>query len=121
MGSFCYSGIPVDTQHNVLEGQFPTNKFITQESTNPSPSGRITGRGRNGGGRREEVSASATASASDTIHGTTHLRRHSEEYLQKLSQSDGAELRQTQLCFDCTTGGLTTWKYDPQVDRIEVA
>ncbi|EXB68725.1 hypothetical protein L484_024745 [Morus notabilis] len=107
-----------------------------QESTNPNFGGRTGGRGHNGGGRGETASASATASASvatsrrkckhtstvwdhfdiieeinnegDTIHGTTHLRRHSEKCLQKLSQSGGPELRQIQLSFDRATGGLTT-------------
>ncbi|EXC16741.1 1,2-dihydroxy-3-keto-5-methylthiopentene dioxygenase 2 [Morus notabilis] len=48
----------------------------------------------------------------NTIHGTTHLRRHSEKCLQK--QGSGADLRQTQLLFDRQTGGLSTWKYDLQ-------
>jgi len=55
----------------------------------------------------------------NTIHGTTHLRRHSEKCLQK--QGGGDQLRQTQLSFDHQTGGLSTWKYDPQVDRMEMA
>ena len=47
------------------------------------------------------------------------MRRHSKKCLQK--QGGGPDLRQTQLSFDCQTSDLTTWKYDPQVDRIEMA
>ncbi|EXC20858.1 Carboxylesterase 1 [Morus notabilis] len=64
MDSFGYSGIPVDAQHNMEEGKFLTNEFITHESTNISPSGRTRGHGRNGGGCGEAASASATTSAS---------------------------------------------------------
>ena len=49
------------------------------------------------------------------------MRRHSEKCLQKRGQTGGAKLCQTQLSFDHTTGGLTTWKYDSQVDCMEVA
>ena len=66
MDYFGYSGIPVDAQHNVDEGIFPTNEFVTQESNNPNLSGRTRGRGRNGGGRGEAASASAIVSASVT-------------------------------------------------------
>ncbi|EXB88263.1 Putative AC9 transposase [Morus notabilis] len=74
MDPFSYSGIPVDAQHNVQEGQFPTNEFITQESTNPSPGGRTGGHGRNGGERGETASASATAFASVATSGRKSKR-----------------------------------------------
>ncbi|EXB33252.1 Putative AC transposase [Morus notabilis] len=75
MDSFGYSGIPVDAQHNVEEGQFPTNEFVTQQmqSTNPSHGGRTGGRGRNSG--RGEVAASATASASASASVATSRRK----------------------------------------------
>lgn len=75
MDPFGNSGIPVDTQHNVEEGQFPTNEFVTHESTNPSPTGRTGGRGRNGGGHGEAATTSASAASASVAISRRKCKR----------------------------------------------